>query len=143
MTAKITRPVTAELEQEFAAIRQALRREAERTSLRAVAREVGMTPTGLRGVLDGATPYATTRARLRAWHFRWQRGREPTPAEADELVRLILRRVPDPERCIGLLLETVETLHLRAGVFPPPWVSALADRYRAAARPPDPTKPDE
>ena len=135
MTEKVTRPVTAELEQEFGAIRAALRREAERTSLRSVAREVEMTPSGLRGVLDGATPYASTRARLRAWYFRWQRGREPTAAEADELMRLLLRRVPDPERCMALLLDTVEELHLRAGVLPPSWLLGLAERYRAAAPP--------
>lgn len=133
MTSKVTRALAAELDQEFSAIRAALRREAERTSLRAVARQVEMTPTGLRGVLNGATPYAATRAKLRAWYFLWQRGREPTPAEADELIRLLLRRVPHPERCIGLLLETLETLHLRAGVMPPPWLPPLAERYRAAA----------
>jgi hypothetical protein len=48
-------------------MRDAAAQEAERTSLRAAARAIGISPTGLKKFLDGTNPYAPTRRRLRRW----------------------------------------------------------------------------
>jgi hypothetical protein len=40
----------------------------ENTSLRSVARQLKMSPTGLKKFLEGTAPYAPTRRRLRIWH---------------------------------------------------------------------------
>lgn len=50
----------------------AARARTEATSLRGAAREIGMSPTGLRKMLDGAQPYSPTIRRLR----KWLKGRE-------------------------------------------------------------------
>jgi hypothetical protein len=51
----------------IATIRDHARRRVETTSLRAVAKEVGMSPTGLSKFLWGANPYAKTMLRLTEW----------------------------------------------------------------------------
>jgi transcriptional regulator with XRE-family HTH domain len=51
-----------------AALRNAAALEVEATSLRSVAREIGMSPTGLKKFLNGTMPYAPTLRRLRRWH---------------------------------------------------------------------------
>lgn len=53
-------------------VRSALRQRIEVTSLRTAAREVGMSPTGLRGFVDGSDPYVKTVRRARAWFARLQ-----------------------------------------------------------------------
>src|SRR5215207_11576403 len=40
----------------------------QQTSLRGVAREIGMSPTGLKKFLLGTAPYSPTLRRLRKWH---------------------------------------------------------------------------
>lgn len=51
-------------------MREVLARRVEATSLRHVAREVGMSPTGLQKVLDGADSYSRTRRKLERWYVR-------------------------------------------------------------------------
>src|SRR3954471_22189202 len=41
-----------------------------RTSLRAVAREIGMSPSGLKKFLRGASPYSPTVRRLQRWYVQ-------------------------------------------------------------------------
>ncbi|HUF75772.1 MAG TPA: hypothetical protein VMM35_05805 [Longimicrobiales bacterium] len=49
-------------------LREAVDREVEQTSLRATARRVGMSPSGLRKFLEGAEPYSATRRKLERWY---------------------------------------------------------------------------
>lgn len=51
-------------------MREVLARRVEATSLRHVAREVGMSPTGVQKVLDGADSYSRTRRKLERWYVR-------------------------------------------------------------------------
>jgi hypothetical protein len=55
----------------FPEIRAALAEAIERTSLRAVARNLDMSPSGLRKFLDGTEPYTPTMRRVREWYSRW------------------------------------------------------------------------
>jgi hypothetical protein len=51
-------------------LREAARTFVDATSLRQAARDIGMSPTGLRGFLDGSAPYVKTERKLRAWYLR-------------------------------------------------------------------------
>ena len=54
----------------------------ESTSLRSVAREVGMSPMGLRNFVAGTTPYPPTWRRLNDWYLRSRRA-DPGPPETE------------------------------------------------------------
>ncbi len=80
------------------------------TSLRAVAREVGMSPSGLDKFLSGGNPYSGTRRKLYNW---W--------------LRALLHDVA-PERREVILAELVRTLrdlHHAHGELCPPWLAEL------------------
>ena len=87
-------------------IRAALRERIEATSLRGTARAVGMSPTGLRELVEqGTSPYGPTRRRLLVWYAR-QGAATATDVDA---------------RAVGLELLT-------RGLAP----AALRERWRAA-----------
>lgn len=65
------------------------------TSLRAVARQVGMSPSGLSKFLAGARPYSKTLARLRAWYL-WQSEQPATLSPEETLAALQLLTAPLP-----------------------------------------------
>jgi hypothetical protein len=50
-------------------LRSQILRAVERSSFRAVAQEVGMSPTGLKKFTAGASPYTATLRRLRTWYL--------------------------------------------------------------------------
>ncbi|HEX2205436.1 MAG TPA: hypothetical protein VHG91_19150 [Longimicrobium sp.] len=50
-------------------VRDAIWRRVRSTSLRAMARRLGVTPTGLQGFLDGASPYHKTLHKYLEWYF--------------------------------------------------------------------------
>jgi len=79
--------------EELSAVRDALRESVAVTSLRSTARELKMSPTGLQGFIDGATPYVKTSRRARAWYAAWSFRRGATD-EADEAA-------------IGVLVSTI------------------------------------
>ena len=56
--------------EEFRLLRAALEEAIARQSLRQVAKAVGMSPSGLHGLLRGAVPYAKTWERLRVWYTK-------------------------------------------------------------------------
>ena len=87
-----------------------------------------MSPTGLRGVLDGSEPYGRTRDRLRAWLARQQGVGELHPEAAQNILLSLVRRVPEPRRAAVSLLEHVARLHSDARVLPPTWVGELRTR---------------
>ena len=51
-------------------LREAARLYVDATSLRHAARDIGMSPTGLRGFIDGADPYVKTTRKLTEWYVR-------------------------------------------------------------------------
>ena len=87
-----------DLEAEIATIRGALDRSVEMYGLRSTAREVAMSPTGLRGLIDGREAYSQTFRKLRAWHAVWQ-ARHGRLDDADEVaLRVLLEAVPTDRR---------------------------------------------
>ncbi len=95
------------------------------TSLREVARDVGMSPSGLSKFLDGAQPYSRTFNKLRAWYVR-RGGRRPDMPAADALaaIGMLLSDVPDERKtdCQRLLLECLQTVYADDQ---PGWLSEL------------------
>lgn len=66
--------------------RNAVRNYLGRVSLREAAREIGMSPTGLRKFADGAEPYVPTVHKLREW---MQRRRNTRSARNDALAEVV------------------------------------------------------
>lgn len=109
-----------------AALRDAVRARIQATSLRRTAREVGLSPSGLQGFLDGAHSYGPTLDRLREWYVRVQRHVPgPTsPEEADAAAYLLTRHVSVPERT-GAYRRFLESLAETSGENPPEWIADL------------------
>ncbi|HEU4558075.1 MAG TPA: hypothetical protein VFS20_09505 [Longimicrobium sp.] len=109
------------------AIREAARLATQATSLRAVARQVGLSPMGLRHFLDGRRPYTATLRKLMVWFISHgsQRGAGEDAIRA--AMSLMLEGLPADgrESAAQALLETVEQMHRRAGTRPPAWLPAL------------------
>ena len=68
-------------------LRDGIAREAARYSLRRVAREVGMSPNGLRDFLRGALPRSATRAKLEQWLA--SQGQVTRPPNMGQFIRLL------------------------------------------------------
>lgn len=90
------KPPKAGPDSELGRIRVALQTRAHATSLRGVAREVGMTPSGLQKVLDGGESYPKTRQKLQAWYRRHEAGDYRTAQ--DVALEALLRELPEPRR---------------------------------------------
>ena len=114
-------------------LRDGMAREAARYSLRRVAKEVGMSPNGLRDFLLGATPRSATRAKLESWLAA--QGQITRPPNVGQFIRLLNHLAVDLSpaqktqfgRSIGQLL--VESYEVRR-LSPPRWVQSLLRHYR-------------
>jgi hypothetical protein len=114
---------------------RALTARVESSSLRQVAREVGMSPTGLKKVLDGASPYAPTRAKLERWLVR-EAAMTPAFLDADSAgaaLDLLVSGLPVAARAGSKaeVIAAVRAQHDRAGVKVPPWLDAAAGKVKA------------
>jgi hypothetical protein len=61
---------------DLSAIRNAIVQRVQKNGLRRIARQVGMSPSGLSKFLHGAAPYEKTRLKMAAWSARLQAGDE-------------------------------------------------------------------
>lgn len=114
-------------------LRAAVQREVDRSSLRQAAREIGLSPNGLRNFLIGAAPRTSTRIRLERWLTR--RGAGEARPSVKHLVRLLDELAVDlsAEQAAALaqgvsdfLLDAYQSRQLP----PPRWVRELARHYR-------------
>src|SRR5881409_495706 len=115
-------------------LRDGLAREAARFSLRRLAREMGVSPNGLRDFLRGSSPRCATRTRLEGWLAA--QSTVTRPPNVGQFVRLLNELAVDlsPEQTVqlgraiaALLVESYETRRLA----PPRWVQDLLRHYRA------------
>jgi hypothetical protein len=128
---KHVRRLTPSQAGEQARIRAALREEIERSTLRAVARCIPMSPTGLQGFLDGTIPYGPTLERLRDWFLSWRNGAGMAADDADQSRRRLLRWLPDQDAGMAVVVDAIEAVHRAATIARPPWLTELRSRYRA------------
>lgn len=107
------------------AIRSAAKFAVSRSSLRGVAREIRMSPTGLTKFLNGSSPYAPTYHLLRQW-YATQRG-TPSEVRVDAALDAMVVLLADlsgveRERVIEDILDTLRAAH---GPDEPQWLLSL------------------
>ena len=117
-------------------LREAARHFVDATSLRQAARDIGMSPTGLRGFLDGADPYVKTARKLAEWYLREaQRQRTELTAEtAAAALDLLTKHLPVARRDAAAA-ELVAVLHRhceQGGAEPPGWLVELRASFPEA-----------
>lgn len=107
-------------------IREAVARSVERQSLREVARNVGMSPSGLRKFLDGAEPYSSTRHKLDRWYFA-EGGGEITAKAAESALELLVQDLPPASRREALeqLIRVLIRIYADRDQAQPSWLSQL------------------
>ncbi|NNC30440.1 hypothetical protein HKM21_14300 [Longimicrobium terrae] len=106
-------------------IRGAIRFKVHQTSLRAVARSVGLSPSGLSRFVDGANPNPGTIRKLRTWYRR--HGTLPLAATADEAIAAVVvlcTDLPD-ERRAETMMDLLKLLRSAYRDFSPEWLVAL------------------
>jgi hypothetical protein len=110
-------------------LREAIAARAENTSLRNVAREVGMSPTGLKKFLQGTSPYSPTLRRLRSWYVQYagvsSGGLEYQDAHA-ALNVLVHDLTPEARRSTThRFIECLARGYNDSGKSPPSWIAEL------------------
>lgn len=110
------------------ALRAAVRRAAEATSLRTVAERIGISHVGVVKFLNGSPPRPATRRKLLEWYVR--EGETAGEVSADLMaaaLHLLLTGLPDQVRETGSarVAETVQSIYRDAGMRVPDWVSSL------------------
>jgi hypothetical protein len=114
-------------------LRETAASRVENTSLRRVAREIGMSPTGLKKFLLGTAPYSPTLRRLRKWYL--QHAAIPTGEVQREdasaaLAVLTHDLAPDPKAvAAGEMLDTLVRGYDATGRTRPRWVAELRAEY--------------
>jgi hypothetical protein len=118
---------------------EAIRREAglarDASSLRAVAREMDITPMGLRAfLLNAGKPQARTVRKLNQWYARRMATRLPEGEDEARAALIILAGYfPERERRAAVLehLEAMERRFRANGMQVPAWVATLRDEVQA------------
>jgi hypothetical protein len=119
----------AELER----FRSALAAAIARSSLRAVARKVGMSPTGLTNFVGGKRPYGKTVERVRYWYYREAGLSQLAAGEIAELMRRMVGTLPEPDAGVVHLLGAVAHSYHAAGMHSPDWVRDVRRLLQLAA----------
>lgn len=111
------------------AIRAAAKLAIEATSLRRVARDVGMSPMGLKHFVAGTQPYSATYRKLIAWHTVHQASSagEFSVEAARAAMKVLTDGLPEEARgaAVVAVVDAVLAQHDRAGTRPPAWLAAL------------------
>lgn len=128
-------------------LRAAVRRAAEASSYRRVAREAGLSPRALQMFVDAESlPRAKTLHRIRDWYVRRAAATEASEDSAAAALALLLHEVAgEPARAQAMdeALDFFERLYAREKVPPPAWIERLRRRRPPAqtrAASPDPPR---
>lgn len=113
-------------------LREAVAGRVEDRSLRQVAREVGMSASGLQKFLDGATPYSSTRRKIERWYVREaaRYGGGLGPDSALAALHVLVQDLAPAERGAALrgMLDALGAAFRAAGREPPDWWRTVAAR---------------
>jgi hypothetical protein len=111
----------------LSAIRDAIERRIRGSSLRRVAAEVELSPSGLTHFLEGAEPYRATFERLRLWFCAQPENVETMSSEQARLaIRMLVAGVPAERRATAYHL-VLDALTQGYGGSPPRWAMDLRD----------------
>lgn len=113
-------------------LREAVTIRVQATSLRSVARQVGMSPSGLDKFLNGAMPYQKSRRRLFDWLHR-ERSNLGAGLTVDGIAAALgslVRDLPPDrrERALNVLLGTLQELYATHTETAPPWLSEIMQK---------------
>lgn len=116
-------------------IREVAAARVENTSLRGVAREIGLSPMGLKNFLNGTEPYSPTLRRLRSWYVRTagvQAGKVDAEDATAALAVLVHDLAATPRRQVAVtVLDAVGEGYEQSGVVKPDWVADLRTQYES------------
>lgn len=116
-------------------LRDAVAREIAELSLRGAAKQIAVSPNGLRNFVNGSVPRSATRAKLERWLASLDH-RSARPPTVGHLVRLLSELSADlsPQQTVmlgrnisALLADAYEARRLS----PPNWVQDLLRHFRA------------
>jgi hypothetical protein len=119
------RPDAAEMD---AQLRAAVEAGVERSSLRAVAREVDLSPTGLGKFLAGARPYPSTRRKLERWAASPGAGGAGLGGgRAIHVLRVLLQDLPPGAQAAAeeRMLAALEAVYAAGAGGAPEWLRTL------------------
>ncbi len=105
-------------------LRYAAQAAVQRSTLRRVAAEIGMSHSGLRTFIGGTAPYSATLTRLRAWHAR-QDG--VTLERAQRALDILTGHLRGKEReaATRAILNALKVASKESREPPPPWLKPL------------------
>ncbi|HEX2208290.1 MAG TPA: hypothetical protein VHG93_11460 [Longimicrobium sp.] len=113
-------------------LREAVTIRVQATSLRSVARQVGMSPSGLDKFLNGGMPYQKSRRKLFDWLNRERNnlGADLTVDGIAAALGSLVRDLPPDrrERAIHALLDTLHVLYREHAETAPNWLSEITQR---------------
>ena len=119
-------------------MREAVIERVERTSLRTAAREIGMSPSGLKKFLDGNMPYTKTIHRLRRWYLQHAAvaREELSDEDAFAALRVLVHDLPPgmQAQTVDAMLHCMEQSYTRSRRAIPPWVAEMRERYGVPPR---------
>jgi len=128
-----TSPVPHSREATVQHLREMAAARVDNTSLRGVAREIGMSPTGLKKFLMGTAPYSPTLRRLRKWYLQYAAlpSAEVTYQDASAALVVITHDLsPDPRREVSdCVLDCLARGYDATGRSRPRWVAELRAEY--------------
>ena len=111
-------------------LRETVATRVQATSLRSVARQVGMSPSGLEKFLSGGTPYSRSRQKLQDWWEReGSRPRSEVSSEGIEVaVGALVRDLPAEFRAeaVQRLIRALRDVYHEQDAAFPPWLDALS-----------------
>jgi hypothetical protein len=113
-------------------LREAVTIRVQATSLRSVARQVGMSPSGLDKFLSGGMPYQKSRRKLFDWLHR-ERNNLGADLTVDGIAAALTSLVRDlpPERreaALHALLHTLNGLYTSSAETSPAWLAELMQK---------------
>ena len=111
-------------------LRDAARRAVEVSSLRQVAREIGLSAPGLSSFLEGASPRRGTVRKLQAWYVRRSTaGTDVSEETARAALDLLVDSLTERKRgkVQRMILDVLGEAHRRGGTEPPPWLDVLRE----------------
>jgi hypothetical protein len=110
-------------------LREAARLYVDATSLRHAARDIGMSPTGLRGFIDGADPYVKTTRKLTEWYVReiQNRNAELSSESASAALSLLVKHYTPSQReaTVNDILEVVDRRCRDTSTARPVWLAEM------------------
>ena len=114
-------------------LRETVALRVQATSLRTVARQVGMSPAALEKFLAGETPYSRSRQRLQEWWAREAaRPRADLSPEGVEVaIGALVRDLPPEHRveAIHRVVAALRRIYGEQGAQTPAWLAGLAERW--------------